>query len=501
MTGAILAIDQGTSATKALLVDAAGAIVARGSAPVALQTPRPGWVQQDADELWASVLDAVARCLAAPGAAGAVPAAVAVTNQRESALVWDRATGAPAGPVIGWQDTRGAGVCARLVAAGHEPLVRERSGLPIDPMFSATKLAWLLAQLPGGGADGAYCAGTVDAWLVHRLTGGAAEVIELGNASRTALLGLHTLEWDADLLELFGVPAAALPQPVASDADFGVTAAAGALPAGLPVHAVMADSHAALFGHGAHAPGTGKATFGTGSSVMTPVSGLGEPPAGLVQTVAWSVAGDPVLALEGNVVATGAGIEWMAATLGVPGGDALEALATTVPDAEGVAFVPAFAGLGAPYWDRDATGVVTGISRGTRPAHLARAALESVAHQVCDVLEAVDAHAEVPLRTLYADGGITASSLVMGLVADLGGREVQVAGSAEMSGLGVAHLAGARAGLWSADAALPRPTRRFAPHAPDAERRGRRAAWADAVARSRGRATGEGATEKEQVTA
>jgi glycerol kinase len=455
----LLAIDQGTSSTKAVLVDEAGQIVARGSAPVSCRFPRPGWVEQDPEEIWQSVLSAVAACLGDER-----PTALAISNQRESAVVWRR-DGRAVGPLIGWQDSRTAADCDRLRA--EEPFVRARTGLGLDPMFSATKLRWLLDRAPAGD----LCAGTVDAYLIYRLTGGRVFACEAGNASRTLLMNLAQPAWDPDLLELFDIPAAVLPELRRSDGGFGTTMAAGPLPGGIPIAAVLADSHAALFGHGSFTPGTGKATYGTGTSVMSP----SETPA---QTLAW-LTDRPTWAYEGNIIASGAALDWMAETLGVDGGAGIEALAA--PTSDGVHLVPAFAGLGAPHWDRAASGVLTGITRGTRREHLARAALEAVAFQVCDVVE------DIPLQVLYADGGATASSDLMQIQADLLGRPVLASTTPEMSALGAAHMAGAAIGLWDL-ATLARPTREFLPALGDDERERRRSAWRDAVARARGHA-------------
>ncbi len=472
----ILAVDQGTSSTKAVLVGADGVVVARGRAAVSCAYPQPGWVEQDADEIWLSVLTAVAQCLAQ--APDAHPAALALSNQRESAVVWRR-DGTPAGPLIGWQDARTEPACARLRAAGAAPLVESSTGLALDPMFSATKLRWLLDRTD----DSDVMAGTVDAFLVYRLTGGAVFAAEAGNASRTQLMSLHTLDWDPEMLDLFGVPAEVLAPIRRSDGGFGVTDALGALPGGLPIAAVLADSHAALYGHGGFAGGIGKATYGTGSSVMTPRAGLGEPNGGVAQTLAW-LTERPTYADEGNILASGAALDWMAQTLGLDGSAALEPLAARVDDAAGAHLVPAFTGLGAPYWDRDASGILTGLTAGTRREHLARAALEAVAHQVCDVVEATD----VRLETLCADGGATTSHLLMQIQSDLLGHPVLARTTAEMSALGAAHMAGAAIGIWSGEsglAHLDRPAREFHPAVNNDERRRRREAWQDAVRRSR----------------
>jgi len=438
----VLAIDQGTSSTKAVLVADDGIVLARASARVKCAYPHPGWVEQDPDELWDSVQAVIA---AMPR--GTPIDAIALSTQRESAVIWDRRTGEPAGPVIGWQDGRTAPECDRL--REHEPLVRAKTGLALDPMFSATKLRWLL-----DGRDD-LCAGTIDAFLIHRLTGEFA--IEAGNASRTLLMNLETLAWDPELCALFGVPLSTLPEIRRSDAGFGST------PAGIPVKAVLADSHAALYAHGA-----AKATYGTGSSVMVPSDHAVD---GLAHTLAWLTAA-PVYAVEGNVLASAAALDWMARTLQV---SALEPLALQAGTTDGVHLVPAFSGLGAPYWDRDATGLVTGLTLGTRPEHLARAAFESVAHQICDILDLVE------LDALHADGGATASDLLMQLQADLSGRPVLVSTSPEMSALGAADLA--------AGVRRERPARTFEPAITEDERHARRDAWHGAVRRSRLTAT------------
>ncbi|MBE2315841.1 glycerol kinase [Solirubrobacter sp. CPCC 204708] len=427
----VLAIDQGTSSTKGVLVGDDGAVLARASVPVKCCYPHPGWVEQDAEEIWQSVLAVIDQLPA--------PDAIALSNQRESAVVWDDTS---VSPVIGWQDARTAPDCDRL--REHEPFVRARTGLALDPMFSATKLHRLL-----GGRDDRR-AGTIDAFLVHRLTGEFAT--EAGNASRTLLLNLETLEWDPELCELFGVPLHTLPEIRRSDAGFGSHR-------GVPVAAVLADSHAALYAHGA-----AKATYGTGSSVMVPSDSAVD---GLAHTLAWRTD-SAVYAVEGNILASAAALDWMARTLGV---EHLEPLARQAPTTDGVHLVPAFGGLGAPHWDRDASGVIAGLTLGTTPAQLARAAFESVAHQICDIVDRVE------LDALHADGGATASELLMQLQADLAGVPVHVSTSPEMSALGVADLA--------AGGRRERPTRTFVPAISDDERHARREAWHAAVRRSR----------------
>ena len=487
----VLSIDQGTTNAKALLVDPlTGRTVARGSVPVGISFPAPGWVEQDPAEIWSATRRAIAACLAERP--GAVPIALAISNQRESVVAWSRATGAPLGPVLGWQDARTAPECARLGADGVADVVRSRTGLSLDAMYSAPKMRWLLeAAIGAGAAPDDICLGTVDSWLIWNLTGGADFATEAGNASRTLLFDLSTLQWSTGLLDLFGIPGAALPEVRASDAGFGSTTEIGDLPAGVPIVAVLADSHAALYFHGCTEPGTGKATYGTGSSIMVPCDGPDTAPDGIATTLAWLV-GSPTYAREGNIIAAGSALDWMAGVLGVgpdrSGGAFLTDLAADVHDTGGVHLVPAFSGLGAPYWDRDATGVLTGLTGGTTRAHLARAALEAVAHQVADVVEAIEADGRARVEVLHADGGATASDLLMQIQSDLLGRPVNVADASEASALGAALLAARTLGLAPAARADERPSINVRPTI-DVEARGaRRAAWAEAVARSRGRA-------------
>ncbi|WP_426592115.1 FGGY family carbohydrate kinase [Cellulomonas sp. McL0617] len=482
----VLAIDLGTTNAKAVLTTRTGSVVARGTCPVGISFPAPRWVEQDAAEIWSATLTAVAACLEA--ADGLVPVALAVSNQRESVVAWHRRTGVPLGPVLGWQDGRTADACARLVAQGHAELVRTRTGLTLDAMYSAPKMRWLLDAAVAQGVPAAdVCLGTVDSWLVWNLTGDFAT--DAGNASRTLLLDLVDLDWHPELLDVFGVPRGALAEVRASDGGFGVSTDLGVLPAGLPVAAVLADSHSALYAHGSGAPGRAKVTYGTGSSVMVPCVAPDGAPDGIATTVAWLTADGPTYAREGNILSSGSALDWMATIIGTdpdrPGGAVVSGLADQVPDAGGVSLVPAFAGLGAPYWDRAATAVLTGMTAGTTRAHLARAALESVAHQVVDVVDAVATDAEI--IEIVADGGATASATLMQIQADLLGRPVRTADVAEASAVGVALLAGTTLqGLPESRASAPSAGgRTVVPAIDDVQRRARRTAWRDAVARSR----------------
>jgi len=478
----ILAIDQGTSSTKALLVDASGAVVARGSGPLGLVHPRPGWVEQDADEIWSSVTTAVADCLAGRDVAAIV--AVGISNQRESIVMWDRATGAPLSPVLSWQDQRTAALIDAMRSDDVEAMVRDRSGLPLDPMFSAAKAKWLLDTFDPGrtrARAGEIVLGTVDAFLLSRF--GGEPVTEAGNASRTQLLDVRGVAWDDDLCALFETPPAALPRVVASTGPFPAVRGLAPLPDGVPVRAVMGDSHSALFAHGAFAPGTVKATYGTGSSIMGLIAEPGDLDPGLCLTIGW-LTDRPAFAAEGNIRATGAAVKWTADLLGVTP-DGLAELASGA-SSEGVVLVPGFTGLGAPWWDRDAVGLITNLTPGAGRAALARAALEAIPHQITDVVAAVD-RSVGRVTTLHADGGPTRNAELMQLQADLAGCEVRRAATAELSALGVAHLAGLGAGVWSQAAleALPRGGDVFRPAMAEATRRAERERWLAAVGRAR----------------
>ncbi|WP_376796988.1 FGGY family carbohydrate kinase [Thermogemmatispora sp.] len=488
---AILAIDQGTTNTKALLVDVAGNVLARASRPVGRRYPRPAWVEQDPQELWQSVLEAGAACLEQAGAK-AEPVAIAISNQRESVLLWERASGQPLGPCVSWQCQRSRQLCQALQDQGLEPLIRERSGLTIDPMFSGTKIRWLLEEqdLLARAEAGELCAGTIDSWLCWQLSGGAAHVCDMTNASRTQLFNLQRRAWDEELLGLLGVPAAVLPAVEPSASLHAHTVACGAIPAGLPIAALIGDSHAALFGQAGFLPGAVKATYGTGSSLMTPVPEPRLSQSGLSTTIAWAIGERVTYALEGNIYVTGAAVEWLGRFLGLserdPVGE-LAALAASVPDSGGLYFVPALSGLGAPYWDKEARGLICGLTQASTLPQLARATVEAIAYQVRAVFDALQAEAGVELQVLLADGGATRNDLLMQFQADIIGKPVLRCESADVSALGAAYLAGLALGLWESEeaiAALPRPRQRFEPLLPAEEREARYAGWQEAVARA-----------------
>ncbi|AEG44477.1 glycerol kinase [Isoptericola variabilis] len=467
----VVALDQGTTNTKALAIDVSGRVVAKASAPVGITTPAAGSVEQDAEEIWTRSVDVLARCIDEAGASSVV--GLAIANQRESVVAWDRSTGAPTGPVLSWQDSRTAEWCATLGDAQTVGLVQGRTGLPLDPMFSAPKMAWVLRD-----ADPSTVVGTVDSWLLWNLTGSTEHVIEAGNASRTLLYRLDKLCWDDDLLALFGIRPSALPEPRRSHGPFGRTACEG-LPRGLPVLAVLADSHAALRGHGGGTPGIVKATYGTGSSVMRGTGSDLEHRQGIATTLAW-LDESPTYALEGNIRYSGSALEWTARMLGLPGAVALGELAAQVPHAGDVAFVPAFGGLGAPHWDPSAVGTITGLGARSTPAHVARAAFDAVAHQVADVVQAMVA--DTSHGRLRADGGATASRLLMQTQADVLGCQVDVAATEDMAAYGAARAAFSSQGV----EIPPAPAGGlYVPRKDSSDRDRARTAWARAVARAR----------------
>lgn len=478
MTTRLLAIDQGTSSTKALLVDAAGDIVARGSAPLSQSHPGPGLVEQDADELLGSVRGAVAACM--KGTDPATVVGVALSTQRESAVLWDAATGRPAAPLVSWQDQRGAERMARLADAGMSDEIRRRTGLPLDPMFSALKMARLLDDHDPArtqSASGALRLGTVDAFLLQALTG--EPVTETGNASRTQLLDLSTGDWDEELLGLFDVPRAALSRIVPSTGPFGALRGLDPLLDGTPVLAVMGDSHAALFAHAGWRDGIVKVTYGTGSSVMS-VADSPRRSDQLCTTIAWS-SGSPVYAHEANIRSTGRTLTWLAELLGTSPEQLIDLSADA--DAGEVTLVPAFGGLGAPWWDVRAVPVLTGFDLGTGRAQLARAALESVAHQVGDVLTALPG-----VRRVLADGGLSRSAALMQLQADIAAVEVVRTGHHELSAAGAAQLAGLGLGMWTAgelERRADRATRTFTPAWDGIRRRSAVARWHRSLAAAR----------------
>jgi glycerol kinase len=485
---AILAIDEGTTNTKALLVDAAGAVVSRASRPLEQIYPRPAWIEQNPAAIWQSVQETIDECLQSSGEHEL--AAIAITNQRESVMLWDRQTGQPVGPVVIWQCRRTAPFCEELQARGLERMLRERTGLTIDPLFSASKARWLLDNIAGARAraeSGELCLGTMDSWMLWNLTGGAVHACDVTNASRTQLFDLRRLKWDEELLALFGIPAGILPTVKASSAVYGASANTGKLPAGVPIASLIGDSHAALYGQASFEPGTVKATYGTGSSLMTLTAEPVISEQGLSTTIAW-VRDVATYALEGNISITGAAVQWLGEFLGLPDPVCdVAQLAASATDTAGIYLVPAFVGLGAPYWNEAARGLLTGLTRGTTAAQVARATIESIAYQIRDVFDVMDAASPSGLSALLADGGGSSNDLLMQFQADILGRPVLRCASPDVSALGAAYLAGLAVGLWRSEkeiAALPRERDRFEPRLPSSEREKLYGGWQQAVCRA-----------------
>lgn len=467
-SGHILAIDQGTTNTKAVLFDATGQLIARASHALATHSPHPGWVEQDPVEIWRSVISAATQCLQNISPDSVL--AVGIANQRETVVVWERSTGKPLYPATVWQCRRSEDICRKLRERGVETFLRSTTGLGLDPLFSASKLAWLLDNVNGlrqRAEDGHVCCGTIDSWLLWNLTGGHEHICDLSNAARTQLLNLRTCEWDQEALALFCIPAAMLPRIVASEGNLGQTAGLGFLPDGVLLGTALGDSHAALAGHAIFTPGGVKATYGTGSSLMTLVNGIPPVSAELSTTIAWARDDRVQYALEGNITMTGAAVEWCGQFFGLerPVEDLVH-LAQNVSSSEGVVFVPAMCGLGAPYWQSEARGAISGLERGTTMAHLARAVLESICFQVRDVFEVMKNVSGGAISPLHADGGASGNSSLMQLQADILGSPVARANVPELSACGAAYLAGCAVGLWNTPRAmsvLGRPSDVFEP--------------------------------------
>ncbi len=487
----ILALDQGTTSSRAILFDRDGVIVSLAQKEFRQIFPQPGWVEHDAQEIWATqsavAVQALGRARVPPGEV----AAIGITNQRETTVVWDRETGRPVHNAIVWQDRRTAEFCDRLKADGHGPLITGKTGLIVDAYFSGSKVAWILDNVPGArllANQGRLAFGTVDSWLVWNLTGGALHLTDVSNASRTMLFNIHTLAWDDELLEILGVPRSVLPEVRASSEVYGrVTADPGL--ADLPIAGIAGDQQAALFGQLCVSPGLTKNTYGTGCFLL---QNTGEKPVAsrnqLVSTVAWTINGRTEYALEGSVFIGGAVVQWLRDGLGlIRQSSDVERLATSVEDNGGIYLVPAFAGLGAPHWDPYARGLIIGITRGTTAAHLARAAVESIAYQVADLLDAVQRDSGIPLAELRVDGGAASNDLLMQFQADLLSVPVVRPAVTETTALGAAYLAGLAVGFWTSPGDIAqqwRVDRRFDPALPAAKAEALRGRWRDAVARA-----------------
>lgn len=493
MTGKtrILAIDQGTTSTRAVIFDGNGQPVASEQVELSQHFPQPGWVEHDPLEIFDATLDVCRGAIAKAEIEMSDVTSIGISNQRETTVLWDRASGRPLANAIVWQDRRTAEVCESLELRGVGEEVRQITGLVLDPYFSATKLRWLLDAVQDGqqrAEDGEICFGTVDSWLMYRLTGGESHVTDVTNASRTMLLNLHDLQWDPDMLSLFDVPIEMLPDVLPSASDFGVTSG-DVFGAELPVTGIAGDQHAALYGQACFEPGMTKCTFGTGAFVLTNTGNrvAGSKEGGLLATLGYQVGAKRVYALEGSVFSTGATVQWLRDGLGlIDHAVDTELLVMETSGNDGVYLVPAFVGLGAPHWDASARGVIVGLTRGTGKAHIARAALESTAYQVKDVVDVMDRvvgrrRTDRPVR---ANGGQTANSFLMQFQADILDRPVEVAAVQETTALGAAFLAGRGAGVWRSDAevaALWQAAETYEPRMGDGERLSLQAGWMDAV--------------------
>ncbi|HAL48756.1 MAG: glycerol kinase [Chloroflexi bacterium] len=489
----IMALDQGTTGTTAVLVDSAGHSVHSASREITQIFPKPGWVEHDPVELFESCLETAGLLLETASADSSAVAAIGITNQRETAVVWERDTGVPVMNAIVWQCRRTAPLCEELIARGLEGTVRAKTGLPIDAYFTGTKFRWILDHIPDGqqrAEAGDLLCGTVDSWLMWKLTGGAAHVTDVTNASRTMLFNIRTLDWDDDLLAELNIPRATLPEVRPSSAIYGHAVGEPFGDGGIPIAGVAGDQQAALFGQACFEPGMAKNTYGTGSFVLV---NTGDRPmessASLIATVAWKLGDEVTYALEGSIFSTGATVQWLRDGLGlIDEASQVEELAASVPDNGGVYLVPAFTGLGAPHWDMYARGAILGLTRDSGRGHLALAALESTAHQTADVLDAMKADTGLPVAQLRADGGATANELLMQLQADILGIQIERSAVQETTALGAAYLAGLGVGFWDSTeqiAALRTADAVFEPRITEDRRTSFRREWRRAVERSK----------------
>jgi glycerol kinase len=489
----ILALDQGTTSSRAIVFDRDGAIRAIAQKEFTQMFPSPGWVEHDPQEIWASQIGVAVEALGRAQVRPKDVAAIGITNQRETTIVWDRETGEPIHHAIVWQDRRTADFCERLKAEGAGEAIQVRTGLLIDAYFSASKIRWLLDHVPGARARaeaGKLAFGTVDTWLVWKLTGGACHVTDVSNASRTMLFNIHTLQWDDELLRLFNIPASLLPSVRSSSEVYGQLSTSLGIDQ-VPVAGIAGDQQAALFGQMCRTPGMSKNTYGTGCFLLQNIGGSPiRSHQQLVTTVAWQVGGRTEYALEGSVFIGGAVVQWIRDGLGLVRTAAdIEPLAASVADNGGVYLVPAFAGLGAPHWDPYARGTIVGITRGTTAGHIARAALESIAYQVSDLLDAMAGDAGIPLTELRVDGGAASNNTLMQFQADLLGVPVVRPVVTETTALGAAYLAGLAVGFWPSLDAISgqwKVDQRFEPAMPRSATGALRQRWSEALQRSKG---------------
>ncbi len=489
----ILALDQGTTSSRSVLFDASGRMVASANQTFEQLFPQPGWVEHDPDTLLASQRATMTRCIQQAGVDVRDIAAIGITNQRETTLVWERKTGRPIYNAIVWQCRRTAPICEHLAAHGWEEPLRVKTGLVLDAYFSATKLRWILDHVPGAqqrAEAGDLCFGTVDSWLIYHMTGGALHVTDFSNASRTMLFNIHTLRWDEEILQLLDIPEAMLPQVKPNAGLFGMLDASW-LGREIPIMGVAGDQQAALFGQGCFEPGMCKNTYGTGCFLLmntgeTPV----DSPSRLLSTIAWQVEGKTEYALEGSIFMGGASVQWLRDQMGfIKSSAQSEEMALSVPDTGGVYLVPAFTGLGAPYWDMYARGTLVGMTRGTSRAHIVRATLEAIAYQSRDVLEAMRRDSGMPLSILRVDGGASANNMLMQFQSDILSLPVERPACIETTAQGAAFLAGLASGVFASRAAIRQAMetqRRFTPAMEPAECERLYRGWQRALERSRG---------------
>ncbi len=491
----ILAIDQGTTGTTVAVMNARGNLLGSVNHEFPQIYPKPGWVEHDPNDIWTSVLKGIRGVFRKGLCKPADVACIGITNQRETALLWERHSGKPVANAIVWQCRRTAAFCEGLKRKGFESMVRDRTGLVLDPYFSASKFRWLLDATEGArgrAKNGDLAAGTIDAFLLYRLTGGAVHATDVSNASRTSLMNLKTLDWDPELLKLFNVPRGVLPAIVPSSGELGFTSGVTGLPDGIPISGIAGDQQSALFGQAGFERGAAKCTFGTGSFIlMTTGQDRMHSDAGLLSTVAWQLPGEkfPVYALEGGAFVCGAAVQWLRDELGIiKRAPDIESLALQVPDSAGVEFVPALTGLGAPHWDPEARGMISGLTRGAGAAHLARATLEAMALQNVDILRAMERDLGRRMRALKVDGGAAANNLLMQLQADYLGREIVRPKVIETTAAGACFLAGLGVGLWrdvDAIAKVWRAETTFPSRMGPGPRRRRLEAWRVAVNRAK----------------
>ncbi len=492
--GYILAIDQGTTGTKVILFDRDGQIKGRAYSEFTQHYPRPGWVEHDAEEIWASTIGLVAEALARAGVSAAEVHGIGITNQRETSVLWERKTGKPVGRAIVWQDRRTAGLCDELKERGLEELFRRKTGLVVDAYFSGTKIKWLLDQTEGlreRARRGEIAFGTIDSWLVWKLTGGRAHVTDYSNASRTLLYNIHDLRWDPELLEILDVPEEMLPTVAPSAHVYGHTDPAAFFGETVAVAGLAGDQQAALFGQACYGAGLAKNTYGTGSFLLLNTGREAVTDCeDLLTTIAWGIGDEPVeYALEGAIFITGAAVQWLRDGLRIIESAAeTEMLAQSVESNAGVYFVPALVGLGAPHWDAYARGTITGLTRGTTRAHLVRATLESICYQTRDVVEAMQRASGVRLKGIRADGGAVSNSFLMQFQSDILNVPIAVPAITETTSLGAAYLAGLAVGFWESREELDarwKVARRYEPRMSDSEREQLYARWLKAVERAK----------------